>query len=239
MNIANDPLFRTTRWTVVLQAQGEPSTLALDELCQRYWYPLYAFVRRQGHNATEAQDLTQEFFARLLEKQWLDAAKRERGKFRTFLIIAMKRFLANEWKQSQRLKRGGGTPILSLDELEAEERFSHEPCTEEDASLLYDRGWALTLLDRSLQQVEQEQDPEKFEILKPCLIAAKGEFDCTKAAQKLGMSEGTTRVAVHRLRKRYREIFRQEIAQTVAKPEDIDDEVRHLIKVISLNENSV
>ena len=234
MNSNNDPQFRTTQWSIVLEARGESATRALEQLCQCYWYPLYAFVRRKGHRAAEAQDLTQEFFSCLLEKRWLNAVERERGKFRTFLMMAMKRFLANEWDHSHRLKRGGENAVLSLDAIEAEKRFEAESAnTSSDPSLLYDRGWALSLLDRSLKIVEAEQDPEKFAALKPSLISGKGDFDCSVAAQALGVSDGTARVAVHRLRKRYREILRNEIAQTVSGPSEVDDEVLYLINILA------
>ena len=229
---AGDPAFYTTRWTVVLQAQDEAGT-ALEELCQRYWYPLYAFVRRRGHSAADAEDLTQEFFARLLSKRWLEAADQERGKFRTFLMMAMKRFLANEWDRSRRLKRGGDTAILSLDTLGAEQRFANEPAAPEDELLLYDRGWALTLLERTLARLAREQEAEKFAVLKPALTADRGAFDCAAAAGELGLSEGATRVAVHRLRKRYRELFREEISQTVAHPGEIEEEIRHLVEILA------
>lgn len=233
MSQANDPLFRTTHWTVVFQARGEESTLALEELCQRYWYPLYAFVRRQGHSVEEAKDLTQEFFAQFLEKHWLKSVDQERGKFRTFLMMAMQRFLANQWKQRNRIKRGGGVTQISLDSLEAEERFSSEPRTQEDPCLLYDRGWALTLIKQSLAELEKEQEPEKWLILRPALTTETADFDYKAAAQALNISEGATRVAVHRLRKRYREIFRYEIAQTIATPNEVEEEVAYLIQVLS------
>ena len=219
---------------MVLNARDD-ATDALEELCQRYWFPLYAFARRRGHSAADAEDLTQEFFSRLLSKQWLDAVDRQRGKFRTFLLMAMKRFLANEWQHAQRLKRGGGAVPLSLDTEDAEARYAREsPHDTADASRIYDRQWALTLLRRTLQRLETEQSPEKFTALQTCLTAARGEFDCARAAATLGIQEGAARVAVHRLRKRYREIFREEIAQTIADPSDLEDEVRYLIGVLAL-----
>ena len=233
MNHPNDPTFRTTQWTVVLQAQAQESQLALDQLCQRYWYPLYAFVRRKGHGAEEAKDLTQEFFAQFLEKHWLKSVNQERGKFRTFLMMAMKRFLANQRNHQRRLKRGGNKPPLSLDAIEAEERFAAEALLHEDPSLLYDRGWALTLIKQCLAQLEKEQEPQKFQVLRSALVAGTADFDCAQAAETLGMSEGATRVAVHRLRKRYREIFRYEIAQTLSDPADFDKEINHLIEILS------
>ena len=233
MNHPKDPSFHTTQWTVVLRAQAQESQLALDQLCQRYWYPLYAFVRRQGHDAEEAKDLTQEFFAQFLEKHWLKSVEQERGKFRTFLMMAMKRFLSNQRNYQRCLKRGGSQPPLSLDAIEAEQRFAAEPTSHDDPSLLYDRGWALTLIKQCLAQLEKEQDSEKFPILRPALVAGTSDFDCAQAAKDLGMSEGATRVAVHRLRKRYREIFQYEITQTLSDPQDFEQEVNHLIQILS------
>ncbi|MEM7144515.1 MAG: sigma-70 family RNA polymerase sigma factor [Verrucomicrobiota bacterium] len=229
---SEDPAFHTTRWTVVLEARGQEEE-ALEDLCRRYWYPLYVFVRRRGHGAADAEDLTQEFFARLLEKKWLDAVDRDRGKFRSFLMMAMKRFLANEWDRSQSLKRGGGATHFSLDMDGAEERYAEEPGEPADEALVYDRRWALTLLDRSLRKLEDEEEGERFAVLKQCLTAERGGFDCAGAGSILGMSEGAVRVAVHRLRKRFREIFRAEIAETVADAGDLDGEMRYLAEILA------
>lgn len=234
MTNSADPVFHTTRWTMVLRARApEDSEAALEELCRRYWYPLYAFVRRSGRGPDDAQDLTQEFFARLLEKGWLDAADRERGKFRTFLMMAMKRFLANEWDRSRRIKRGGGVAPISLDAEDAERRYATEPHTPSDEGHVYDRRWALTLLDRTLTRLEKEEPPDRFAILKSSLTAGRGEFDCAAVAGALGIAEGAARVAVHRFRKRYREIFREEIAETVADSSDVDEEVRYLVEILA------
>lgn len=239
MTESRDPVFHTTQWTVVLQAQGEGKTevaeSALEDLCRRYWYPLYAFARRSGYGAEESEDLTQAFFARLLEKQWLDAADRERGKFRTFLMMAMKRFLANEWNRERRLKRGGGAKHLSFDADLAEEWFAAEPVSGggEDPVRLFDRRWAMTLLDRTMARLQKEESEPRFSVLKESLVSTRGEFDCAGAAESLGISEGATRVAVHRFRKRYRELFRDEIAQTIGEGDSVDEEIRYLVEILS------
>ncbi len=218
---------------MVLQARAH-DTGALEMLCRSYWYPLYAFVRRNGNGVHDSQDLVQEFFSRLLEKDWLDGLDRDRGRFRTFLMMAMKRFLANEWKAAQRLKRGGGAVVLSLDWEGAEERYAAEPVELPDEATVFDRRWALTLLERTLERLEGEQgSAEVFAVLKPSFTLDRGEFDCAGAASQLSMSEGAVRVAVHRLRKRYREIFREEIAHTVASPADVEGEIHHLVEVLA------
>lgn len=229
--------FQTTRWSLVLSAGAQPQSEALETLCRRYWYPLYAFIRRSGRHEQDAQDLTQEFFARLLEKRWLQEANPHRGKFRTFLLMALKRFLANEWDRTQRLKRGGGSVVVPLDAAEAESRYQHEALQTLDDHLLFDRRWALTLLEQTLQRLESEWAESgraaEFEVLKDSLAMERGQFDCQRASAALTTNEGAVRVAVHRLRKRYRELFRDEIAQTIADPADVADEVRHLVDVLA------
>ena len=234
------PVFVTTHWSVVLSARQKDSpetAAALETLCRTYWYPLYAYVRRQGHSPHDAQDLTQEFFARLLQKDYLKAAAREKGRFRTFLIVALKRFLANEWDRVRAQKRGGGQPLLSLDAEVAEERYRIEPVEGATADKVYERRWALTLLDRTMTRLREEftggGKAAEFERLKACLTAERGEISYAEIAAALGQSEGTVRVAVHRLRKRFRAIFREEIAQTVSSAEDIEEEVRYLMGVLA------
>lgn len=231
------PLFLTTRWSVVLTARCEGSpdaAAALETLCRTYWYPLYAYVRRAGHGPHDAQDLTQEFFSRLLEKEWLNAADRERGRFRTFLLVAMKRFLAKEWHRVTAQKRGGGIVPVPLDPLEAEHRYAGEPALGADE--VFERRWAMTLLDQALEQLCAEFHAvgkvREFELLKDWLTAGRGEIPYAELASQLGTSEGAARVAVHRLRKSFREIFRQTIAQTVAAPDAVDEEMRHLARVL-------
>ncbi len=209
---------------------------ALEALCHAYWYPLYAYVRRQGHSPHDAQDLTQEFFARLLQKDYLLAADREKGRFRTFLLVALKRFLANEWDRSRAQKRGGGHVHLSLDTSTAETRYQTEPARDLPPDRIYERRWALTLLDQSLARLRGEfvaaGKTREFDELKVFLTAEKGAISHADVASRLGLTEGAVRVAVHRLRRRYREIFREEVAQTVSHPQEIEEEIRHLLEVL-------
>ena len=213
------------------------SAAALETLCRTYWYPLYAYVRRQGHSPPDAQDLTQEFFARLLQKDYLKAAAQDKGRFRTFLIVALKRFLANEWDRLSAQKRGGGQPLLSLDTELAEQRYRIEPAEGNTAERLFERRWALTLLDGTMRRLRAEFAAAgkvgEFDVLKACLTAERGEISYAELAAALGMNEGAARVAVHRLRKRFREVFRAEIAHTVARPEEIEEEVRYLMSVLA------
>ena len=226
----------TTHWTVVLsarQAGTARSAEALDTLCRMYWYPLYAYIRRQGHAAHDAQDLTQEFFARLLRKGWLDPVALGKGKFRTFLLVVLKRFLADEWDRARAAKRGGGQTLFSLDAASAEDRYRLEPASILSAEKIYERRWALTLLDHTMERLEGEfgtaGKAAEFDRLKAFLTAAKGEISYPDTAAALGLSEAATRQAVHRLRRRFRQLFREEIAHTVSSPGEIDDEVRHLM----------
>jgi RNA polymerase sigma factor (sigma-70 family) len=229
------PRFETTRWSLVLRA-GDGAE-ALETLCRRYWYPLYAFVRRAGHGEHDAQDLTQAFFARLLEKRWLEDADPNRGRFRTFLLTALKRFLANEWDRERALKRGGAAAVISIDALEAETRFQREQPALSDDHLQFDRRWALTLLEETLRRLEAEWGAAgrmaEFLALRGSLTSERGTFDGREAGAALNLNEGAVRVAVHRLRKRFREIFREEIAQTLADPAELDAELRHLVDVLA------
>jgi RNA polymerase sigma-70 factor (ECF subfamily) len=203
----------------------------MAELCRSYWYPLYAFIRRHGHDAHEAEDLTQEFFARLLAKQFLAGAQREKGRFRTFLLMAVKRFLANEYDRAQAQKRGGGQTIVSLDGLEPEARYRREPVHSLTAERLFQQQWALTLLEKVLARLQAEMHgtgkAALFEALKGALACRNTESYAVTAAG-LGITEGAVKVAVHRLRRRYRDLLRDEIAQTVASPEEVEDEIRCL-----------
>ncbi len=233
-------IFATTHWSVVLSARdpsAPDSTAALETLCRTYWYPLYAFVRRQGQSPPDAQDLTQEFFARLLQKDYLRAAAREKGRFRTFLIVALKRFMANEWDRAHALKRGGGQAQVSLDTSLAETRYQLEPPAVAGADQVYERRWALTLLDHAMARLRREYaqrgSTAEFEQLKSVLTADRGDIAYPTIAANLGLSEGAARVAVHRLRKRFREVFREEIAQTVSTPDEVEDEVRHLVAALA------
>jgi RNA polymerase sigma factor (sigma-70 family) len=229
--------FHTTRWSLVLAAQRGADTPkareAMAALCKDYWYPLYAFVRRRGHAPHDAQDLTQAFFASILEGNatMADPAK---GKFRSYLLGALKHFLANEWHRANTLKRGGGKEIVEWDALDAEARYALEPAGTTDADILYDRRWAMELLDRAMAQLraefEAKDDAETFEVLKGTLTGAEPSRD--ELAAKLGLSEGALKVAVHRLRQRYREVLRSEIAGTVDSPDEVDEEMRHLVRVL-------
>jgi RNA polymerase sigma factor (sigma-70 family) len=230
----------TTHWSVVLSARERGSLRseeALETLCRAYWYPLYAYVRRQGRSPHDAQDLTQEFFARLLQKDYLQSVAREKGKFRTFLLVALKRFLADEWDRARAQKRGGRQVHLSLDTSTAENRYQIEQTAGLSAERIYERRWALTLLDQAMARVRQEfviaGKPAEFDCLKEFLTADKGAISYAEVAAALGLSEGAARVAVHRLRRRFRRVFREEIAHTVAAPDDIEEEVRHLMAVVS------
>lgn len=236
---APSPQFLTTRWSVVLAARGDSATRsreALETLCQSYWYPLYAYARRAGQAPHDAEDLTQEFFARLLEKEWLLAAAPEKGRFRTFLLVALKRFMAREWHRSAAQKRGGGQVHLPLDTTNAEQRYAGEPAETFAAEDIYERRWAMTLLDQTLERLQAEfaeaGKAAEFESLKRWLTAERGQIPYAEVAAELQSSEGAARVAVHRLRKRFRALFREAIAGTLAEGEDVEDELRHLAAVL-------
>mgnify|MGYP001552490994 FL=1 len=232
--------FATTRWTMVLAAGRNSSpdaARALEDLCRAYWYPLYAYVRRRGHAKADAEDLTQAFFARLLEKDFLRAASREKGRFRTFMLVAFQRFCANEWDRSRAQKRGGGQVVLSLNLDTAERRYHAEPADELSADRIYERRWALTLIEQTMARLRGEYEASgkgrDFDQLKTFLAADGDTIPYAELAEKLGQGEGALRVAVHRLRKRFRETFRQEIAQTVSSPGEIEGELRHLLAALS------
>lgn len=233
-------LFLTTRWSIVLSARdhsSKSSAMALESLCQAYWYPLYVFVRRQGHPAHDAQDLTQEFFARLLEKDYLRSVEREKGRFRTFLIMALKRFLLNEWDKKNTRKRGGAFIHLSLDADLAESRYANELSETLPADQVYERRWALTLLDQAMARLRADYAGNgretEYDYLKRFLTCDRGDISYRDIAEGLGMTEGAARVAMHRLRKRFREVFRDEIADTVSATDEVDDEVRYVVAVLS------
>jgi RNA polymerase sigma-70 factor (ECF subfamily) len=235
------PVFVSTRWSLVLSAQAQDSpqaARALEELCRAYWFPLYAHVRPAGHAPADAEDLTQAFFARLLEKRWLDAADRERGRFRSFLLGALKHFLANEWDKARAQKRGGRAQVVSLDAPAGEERLRQEPeAREASPDREFDRRWALALLDTVLARLEREYaaagKARLFDRLKISLGADRQSLDYPGLARELALSEGAARVAVHRLRQRYRALLRDEIAQTVASPAEVEDELRQLFAALA------
>ena len=228
-------IFATTHWTVVLaagQRHTPQSDGALEELCRTYWFPLYAYVRRRGHTKEDAEDFVQEFFARFLEKNYLAGLSAERGRFRAFLLAALKHFLANEWDKSQAQKRGGGAAHLSLDWQTADTKFQVAATNEPSPDKAFDREWALALLAKVIERLQQEcaadGKAKLFEQLKIFLTAGKGALSHADAAQKLGMDEPAVRVAVHRLRKRYRQLLRDEISQTLADESQVDEEMRAL-----------
>jgi RNA polymerase sigma factor (sigma-70 family) len=232
--------FATTHWSVVLAA-GQGSQIsaekALDRLCQMYWYPLYAYVRRCGRSPHDAQDLTQSFFARVLETDFLERADKLKGRFRSYLLTSLKHFLSDEYHRERAVKRGGGQSFISMDNEAAEERYRLEPVEEMDAEKIFERRWALTLLEKTLEQLEKEyQETGKgalLDSLRNFLLGDKGETTYGDAAKTLSMTEGAVKVAVHRMRRRYRELFCAEISSTVANPDEIEDELRHLFVIIS------
>ena len=227
--------FATTHWSVVLAAGRSSSPhheLALSTLCQTYWFPLYAFLRRRGYDAHEAADHTQAFFAQMLDKNYLRKVKPEPGKFRSFLLTALKHFVANERARAAARKRGRGRAVLSLDFENAETQYALEPADDLTPEKLFEKSWALTVLERTMDRLQAEladkSKRELFDHLRMYLAAEPNSVPYREAAAKLGMTEGAARVAVHRLRKRCRELLRDEIAQTVTSEEQIDDEIRGL-----------
>jgi RNA polymerase sigma factor (sigma-70 family) len=231
--------FATTHWSVVLLAacDAEPNSReALETLCAAYWYPLYAYVRRTGRTVEDAQDLTQDFFARLLEKQYLGLATPERGRFRTFLLSSLKNFLANDWKRAHRQKRGGDVSIVSIDTALGENRYAAEPVDAADPEKLYEKRWATTLLELTLDRLHKDYEAtgrvQLFEELKVFVWGERSDCSYADIAQHLGLTEGAVKVAVHRLRHRFRELLRAQIAHTVADEGELDEELRHLIAVI-------
>ena len=232
-------LFATTHWSVLLAAQhgdAPDARTALESFCRTYWYPLYAYVRRQGYSPDDAQDLTQAFFARLLEKNYLGQVGQQKGKFRSFLLAALRHFLSDQRDRARAAKRGGGAELLSLDAHEAEERYRLEPVDRMDAERIFERRWAMTLLERALTRLRDESaaagKTELFEALRS-LVAGESDVTCGEAASELGLSESAVRSALHRLRERYRALVREEIAHTVADPAEIEAEIRYLITVLS------
>lgn len=234
-------VFATTHWSVVIAARQPDarSAAALDTLCRAYWYPLYAFARCQGQSPENARDLTQEFFSQLLARGGLSSADPERGRFRTFLLASFKHLVANEWKRANRQKRGGGVEVFSLDAADPEERYQLEPADHSSPDKLYERRWAETFLARVIERLRREcngDGPERerrFDVLKVFLLEEKGALTLTDAAAQLGLSVIATKGIVHRLRQRYRDIFREEIAHLVARPEEIEDEIRHLFQALA------
>jgi RNA polymerase sigma-70 factor (ECF subfamily) len=234
-----DRRFASTRWSVVMaagQRDSPESEAALATLCEQYWYPLYAYARRRLPDAEQAQDLTQDFFARLLEKDYLRQADRQRGKFRTFLLTAFQHFLAKEHDRANAQKRGGGRRVLSLDFDSGERRYRREPSHDTTPEAVYERGWALMLLEQGLARLREEfaslGRQRLFDCLKGALTAEQAHQPYAELAGQLGMSTEALKVAIHRLRRRYGELVRAEIAQTVTTAEDIEDELRDLFAAV-------
>ena len=232
--------FVTTHWSVVLEAadsSSPASAQSLNLLCEAYWYPLYVFVRGQGYEPSEAEDLTQAFFARLMEKQSLASVGPEKGRFRSFLLVCMRRFLVNEWEKASAIKRGGGRRPLRLDLEDAESRYATEPSHTLTPERIYARRWALTVLERACDSLAEEfkaaGKTQIFETLKVYLSASGSAPPYTEASARLGMSLAAVKVTVHRLRERYRGAIRAEIRGTVDSEEEIEDEIRDLFKSLS------
>jgi RNA polymerase sigma-70 factor (ECF subfamily) len=232
--------FATTQWSLVGAAKPDEVSQtrareALEKLCRAYWYPLYAFVRSRGYSAVDAQDLTQAFFARFIETSGFASADRRRGRFRSYLLGAMKHFLANEWQRARTQKRGGQVRLIEWDALDPEPRYAGASRQSDDPDLLFDREWALETVAGALRTLRDEMAAsgkgEQFDALKDCLTG-ESERPREEIAARLEMSEGAVKVAVHRLRRRYRELLRATIAETVSDEADLDDEMRHLVAVL-------
>jgi RNA polymerase sigma factor (sigma-70 family) len=237
---AHGAVFATTHWSVVLAAgeQNTPqSAAALEQLCRAYWYPLYAYARRRGYGHEDAQDLIQGFLAQLLERQAFARVDRRKGRFRSFLLAALNYFMADEHRRAYAQKRGCGRAALSFDAEGAERRYHLEPVEEQSPDKLFERRWALTLLDRVLERLEQEfreeGKAEAFEQLRGFIVAGTSEVTYAQVAEKLGTTAEAVKKGVHRLRRRYQRLFREEIAQTVADPAEVEDEMRCLCQVMA------
>ena len=233
--------FHTTRWSIVIGARGQsPAEVnaSVESLYRQYLSPLYAYVRRRGYSPHDAEDLTHDFFSRLLEKGWLSSAQPDRGRLRTFLLVAMKRFLANEWDRAKAEKRGGGSRLVSLQSEEGERLFSASAAARSAVpdELQFDRNWAMLLMQTTLDHLRREYErstrPGDFAVLKSCLTAERGDIDYAAISRELQLLPASARSLVHRFRKRFREIFRAEVAGTVSSPEEVEDEMRALISTL-------
>jgi RNA polymerase sigma factor (sigma-70 family) len=236
---SGDPQFHTTRWTLVVAAAGEGGEeprAALEELCQAYWYPVYAFLRQRGNSPEDASDLTQEFFTALLEKGYLADADPERGRFRSFLLTAVSRLASKEREKAAAQKRGGGKKLLSLDFESGEARYQREPAHQETPERIFERRWALTLLERALAALrEQHAEGGKLPLFETLKVFLTGDADAPRlrtVAGQLGLTEGAVKVAIHRMRQKYRELLRGEIAQTIAGQEDMESELAELLTTL-------
>lgn len=232
--------FVSTRWSVVIRAgrDSDPNQkiAATQFLCESYWQPLYCYIRRRGYSAEDAQDLTQEFFARLLEKDRLAAARQERGKFRSFLLTSLKHFLADERDKLHAKKRGGGLPILSLEFSDGERTYLTEPVDHVTPEQIFERRWALTLLENVIQQLKAEYEAsgraKLYSALHHCLLGERTALPYADLADGFGVAENTLKSLVHRLKRRYRTLLRQEIASTVLTPEEVDEELNYLFQIL-------
>jgi len=228
--------FATTQWNVVLEARDGTESrarLALESLCNAHWFPLYVYVRSRGNGADEARDLTQAFFADLLERNFLDAIDRSKGRFRSFMLASLEHFLSNQRDKANALKKGGGAQPISLDAVDAETRYRHEPADPVTPELVFERRWGLTVMERTMDRLRAEyaDQPGRFEQLKPCLTGDNTDR-YRELAAALGMSEPAVKAAVHRLRQRYGRLLRAEIAETVTSEAEVDQELRHLLGVV-------
>ena len=232
-------LFATTHWTLVLEAgdaRSERSNQALEELCGAYWFPLYAYARRLGQDEETAKDSTQGFFAKLLEKNYLGIADRRRGRFRWFMLTAFKGFMANEWDRQKAVKRGGGATLVSLDQISAEERYHLEPAHHESPDRVYEKRWALTLIGAARERLRDEFESagklERFAALEPHLTGDGRIGAYAELAADFGTTPDAIKQSVHRMKQRYRELVREEVAKTVAWPDEVDDEIVYLMDVL-------
>lgn len=228
-------VFATTHWSVVVSAgdsQSPEAARAMERLCGSYWYPLYSFVRRRGYGHEDASDLTQAFFARFLEKNYLKSVDSSRGKFRTFLLTSMTHFLANEWDKSQAQRRGGGARVLSLDEAAAEIRYQKETVDGSTPERLFERRWAETVLEVVLDRLADETEEKRFEVLKGYLVEEKGTLSYDQAAAELRVSVAAVTSAIHRMRARFRVLMFEEVANTVGRPDEVGPELRHLLTAL-------
>jgi RNA polymerase sigma factor (sigma-70 family) len=231
--------FQTTSWSVIRQATSGSETAAreaLGRLCETYWPPVYAFVRRRGHAPSDAEDLTQSYFARFFEKGYVHDFRPEKGRFRTFLLASVSHFLANEWDRDQARKRGGGKPGISLDTATAEERLSLEPADHLTPEKVFERQWAAAVLARCLERLRREEEAggggDRFERMKPYLCGDGAGSGYATLSRELSVSESAVRVAVHRLRRRFCAVLREEVAETLADPAEVDSEIRWLLTTV-------